>query len=82
MNLLNGVSFFLPPPPLDLAKQGVEKKWVINVSLNDHSDDDVLFLTGFSVAVLVVAGAICDDLLVGRYGRVEGQRHTERVFVA
>lgn len=76
MNLLNGVSFFLPPPPLLAIKE--RELSVIHTPLNDHNDHDEPFLAGFSVAALVVvAGAICDNLLVGGS---RDQQDAERVF--
>jgi hypothetical protein len=63
MNLLKGVSFFLPPPPVDFAEQKKIHQHQLRVPSADIKRvDHVPFFAGFAVAVLVVVGAIADAM--------------------
>jgi len=53
MNLLNGVSFFFPPPPVDLARKKEQKVRTKDMTEGCHN---ALFLAGFSAPAALALG--------------------------
>lgn len=81
MNLLKGVNFFLPAPPVDLAGQRKHHgQHQVRALFGDGNKrvGNVLFFAGFSLEVLeVVVGAIAGAVGMGS-GQVIGGRNREK----